>query len=48
MIDIHKYVYVYRNDAIFMMEMMTGKSKQTLDRHHFQVILSDIICICSK
>ena len=38
--DIRKYVYVYRNDAIFMMEMMTGKSKQTSDRHHFQAILS--------
>ena len=40
MIDIHTYMYIYRNDAIFMMEMMTRKSKQTLDRHHFQVILS--------
>ena len=57
MIDINKYIYIYRNDTIFMMEMMTGKSKHTLDRHHFQVILSvfvrsrlsgDIICICSK
>ena len=43
MIDIHKYMYTYINDTIFMMEMMTGKSKQTLDRHHFQVILSVLV-----